>query len=158
MITADELEKLAEFKKKGIISEEEFNSIREEYLKKDSINSSNIDFSKLNFSKLKIIGLCCLLVFGWVLFQKNNTSTYNKPEKTISRQTKGKYASQKTRDACIREKDAQKNMLWLQCLDANVNPSYLSAYQKMEGMKSCQYLMDHLYDSCYDSDVIRIRM
>lgn len=50
---------------------------------------------------------------------------------------------------CIREKDAQKNMIWLKCIEENVNPTYLSAYQKMDGIKSCQYLMDHLYDSCY---------
>lgn len=78
MITAEELEKLAEFKEKGIISEEEFNSLKEEYLKSSDTHALNIDFSKLNFNKLKTIGLCSLLVFGLLALYNtlHNTSEY----------------------------------------------------------------------------------
>lgn len=50
MITTEELEKLAKFKEKGIISEEEFNSIRDEYFKKNDISKQNT--SKANAIKV----------------------------------------------------------------------------------------------------------
>lgn len=53
-------------------------------------------------------------------------------------------------EKCIEERNSQRNFIWVQCINTNVNPSYLTAFEQAEGVKKCQYLMDHLYDPCYE--------
>lgn len=59
MITAEELEKFFELKEKGLISEEEFNQKREEYLSSDIIDnrSSNVHFYTMLFLSILLVAL-----------------------------------------------------------------------------------------------------
>lgn len=68
MITAEELEKLAELKEKGIITEEEFNAKRDEFLNQNTASTSKQKLSNINlkFSSKKALIACLaiLLIAG----------------------------------------------------------------------------------------------
>lgn len=62
MITAEELEKLAELKDKGIITEDEFNAKRDEFLNQDINNQYNKKLNSIKFLSKKYL-IFCFIIF-----------------------------------------------------------------------------------------------
>ena len=71
MITAEELEKLFELKEKGVITEEEFNKKRDEYLSDDNTFLTQ-RIKPIN--KVLLAGMSCLIILASIVYITSNKS------------------------------------------------------------------------------------
>ena len=74
MITAEELEKLAELKDKGIISEDEFNAKRSEFLGQSSTKKSGFEHNITNIKPMIYVGLFIFILIGSIYYVMNRPS------------------------------------------------------------------------------------